>query len=121
MLWTVLLGMLFVNANCIRVGIISDVAIVGTGTYLVTNGTEDECICTLITSNGSISGLNSFQGNGTCQFFSNYSTSSQIQISLNTSFIFLNLPEVILQVLTTTEQLGESILLWETSLFSVER
>ncbi|CAF4189384.1 unnamed protein product, partial [Adineta steineri] len=54
------------------------------------NVTEDQCICEMIKVNGSISALNYFSTNQTCQLFRSNSSTIYIEFYLNSTFIFLN-------------------------------
>ncbi|CAF0820680.1 unnamed protein product [Adineta steineri] len=63
---------------------------IGTTNYSLFNITQNQCICQLIQSNNSISSLNYFPTNQTCQLFYSSTSSITIQSYYNSFFIFMN-------------------------------
>ncbi|CAF3764582.1 unnamed protein product, partial [Adineta steineri] len=54
------------------------------------NVTEDQCICEMIKVNDSISALNYFSTNQTCQLYRSNSSTIYVEFYLNSTIIFLN-------------------------------
>jgi len=80
----------------IRVGYIYNATYVSNDTKIIITyeNTCSECIC-----NGFLSslsplyvGLNCYENNKTCELFANYSTSSNVMMNLNSTFIFIQQP-----------------------------
>ncbi|CAF4266616.1 unnamed protein product [Adineta steineri] len=61
-----------------------------TSNSLISNITQHECICQMITSNKLVSALNYFQINQTCQLYSSNLSLISIEFYLNSTFIFIN-------------------------------
>ena len=77
-------------AYSIRIGKIENNMIIGQPNDIRINITRDQCICYLLSSNGTISALNYFQNNQMCQLFQLNDNSVILQYLINSSFIFLN-------------------------------
>ncbi|UJR19334.1 hypothetical protein I4U23_022463 [Adineta vaga] len=68
---------------------------------ILLNKTRDACICEMINSNNSISALNYYLNNQTCQLFSLHITSIYIQYNLNASLLFINQSNLTIELVPT--------------------
>jgi hypothetical protein len=109
MLFITVVYALFVHINCISIGKIDNSMIIGTINGFFLNITLDECVCAMVQSNGSVSSLNYFQTNQTCQLFNNSIDLSFIRSSSNSFFIFLNQSLISSQIMTTSQPPGKFI------------
>lgn len=106
MLWILFLSTLPASTDCVLVGTIENAAVINTDVYLWMNGTRDQCTCEMLTSNEPISGFNYFAANASCQQFYNYSATSEVRMNTNAYFVFLELPSISEEVVTTAETLS---------------
>ena len=74
----------------ILLGQIQNNIIVGMGSQSLSNVTREQCICTIIRSNGSFCALNYFSTNQTCQLFASNLDPMTIQFNMNSLLIFIN-------------------------------
>ncbi|CAF1167386.1 unnamed protein product [Adineta steineri] len=115
MLWRIFLVTLFYTVDSILLGKITNGMMIGTIYKSLFNINQNQCICEMIQSNQSITALNYFSINQTCQLLISNITSSSIQFNLYTSLIFFNqtliLPQNINE-LTTIPPLVDVEYLW---------
>ncbi|CAF4326952.1 unnamed protein product, partial [Adineta steineri] len=90
MFWILFILSLFCVCNSILLTKIQNIIIVGNMYNNLLNVTEDQCICEMIKVNDSISALNYFSTNQTCQLYRSNSSTIYVEFYLNSTFIFLN-------------------------------
>ncbi|UJR34847.1 hypothetical protein I4U23_027628 [Adineta vaga] len=90
MLWILCIFYLFSLNNCILLNQIQNTIIIGNINQFFVNQTRDQCICHMIEFNESISALNYFSVNQTCQLFSSNNNSIKIQLHLDSLLILIN-------------------------------
>jgi hypothetical protein len=78
----------------IQVGVIQNASLIASGTII--NATCNQCICTMLTSIQNVRSFNCVPLNGTCELFTNYSSSFvyKMQYESNSTFYFLQLPSI---------------------------
>ena len=96
MFWMIIILSLFSASNSVSIGKIEDYMMISVINNSILNITEDECICQMIKSNDSISALNYFPINQTCQLFYLNASSILIEFYLNSSFIFINQSSILI-------------------------
>ncbi|CAF0736477.1 unnamed protein product [Adineta steineri] len=90
MFWLVFILSLFSVCNSILITKIKNNIIIGIMYNDLFNITENQCICEMIKVNDSISALNYFSINQTCQLFRSNASTIYIEFYSNSTFIFLN-------------------------------
>ncbi|CAF1266076.1 unnamed protein product [Adineta steineri] len=110
MFWIFFVLLVFSTGDCILIGKIDNNILVGNMSESLWNITQSQCICEMINSNGTISTLNYFSANQTCQLFYTSFTSILIEFNANSSLIFMNQSAIfIAQKPTTTSTTLSSI------------
>ncbi|CAF0729126.1 unnamed protein product [Adineta steineri] len=90
MFWIFFVLLVFSTGNCILINKINNNILIGNISESLWNITQNQCICEMINSNGTISTSNYFSTNQTCQLFYTNFTSILIEFNLNSSLIFMN-------------------------------
>jgi hypothetical protein len=90
MFWKFFLLSLISVGDCILITKIQDNIMVGTVNNVLFNITQDQCICEMIQTNDTISALNYFPTNQTCQLFHSNISSVFIKFYSNSFFLFIN-------------------------------
>jgi outer membrane phospholipase A len=90
MFWKFFILSLFSVGDCILITKIQDNIMVGIMNNMLFNITQDQCICEMIQSNDTISALNYFPTNQTCQLYHSNISSVFIEFYSGSSFIFIN-------------------------------
>ncbi|CAF4191357.1 unnamed protein product [Adineta steineri] len=90
MFWILFILSLFCVCNSIPITKIQNIIIVGNMYNNLFNVTEDQCICEMIKVNDSISALNYFSTNQTCQLYRSNISTIYVEFYLNSTIIFLN-------------------------------
>jgi len=98
-----------------KIGVISNVSlqISNNNSNIIINGACNKCICAMLLNSTSISALNCFPLNKTCQLFSNdcLSKSFSFKDDLTSSFYFF--PSLISGIISTTENVIQGMINFE--------
>ena len=90
MFGAVLMFSLFFTTDSIQIGKIENRILMGISTQLLSNTTQNQCICEMAKLSGSILAMNYFQINNTCQLFIPNNNSLVVQYYSNSSVLFYN-------------------------------
>ena len=90
MFWMVVILSFFSVADSIGIGKIENYVVIGSVNRVLLNISRGQCICEMIQSNQTISVLNYFSFNQTCQVFYTNGRSIVIGYNLNSTLMFVN-------------------------------